>query len=162
MSGLSSNFGMPVSMYSGQAAVAQTAMSMSSMPGKQLYVYLYLYLHIYTFPAYLCFCLYSSSARHVPDVGNVRGRIGSHLGRHHQLLSLPRLLLPPRLRHAQLRHRGHDLVHHEDGLSFIPGVCVIVLISIFCEHLGIFCTFICVLINVCICNSLVFQANVGT
>ena len=51
MSGLSSNFGMPVSMYSGQAAVAQTAMSMSSMPGgSSLYfcfesipVYLYLY-----------------------------------------------------------------------------------------------------------------------
>ena len=51
MSGLSSNFGMPVSMYSGQAAVAQTAMSMSSMPGgsslyfyfKSIPVYLYLY-----------------------------------------------------------------------------------------------------------------------
>ena len=53
MSGLSSNFGMPVSMYSGQAAVAQTAMSMSSMPGgsslyfcfKPIPVYLYLYLY---------------------------------------------------------------------------------------------------------------------
>ena len=41
MSGLSSNFGMPVSMYSGQAAVAQTAMSMSSMPGGlKLYLFL--------------------------------------------------------------------------------------------------------------------------
>ena len=51
MSGLSSNFGMPVSMYSGQAAVAQTAMSMSSMPGgSSLYfcfesIPLYLYLY---------------------------------------------------------------------------------------------------------------------
>ena len=51
MSGLSSNFGMPVSMYSGQAAVAQTAMSMSSMPGgsslyfcfRSIPLYLYLY-----------------------------------------------------------------------------------------------------------------------
>ena len=69
MSGLSSNFGMPVSMYSGQAAVAQTAMSMSSMPGgsslffcfKSIPLYLYLYL-----------------TRHVSDVRHVGSRFSSH------------------------------------------------------------------------------------
>ena len=49
MSGLSSNFGMPVSMYSGQAAVAQTAMSMSSMPGGSS-----LYFCFRSIPLYLC------------------------------------------------------------------------------------------------------------
>ena len=52
MSGLSSNFGMPVSMYSGQAAVAQTAMSMSSMPGGSS-----LYFYFKSIPVYLCICI---------------------------------------------------------------------------------------------------------
>ena len=114
-------------MYSGQAAVAQTAMSMSSMPGLYL-----MYFHSNCISVYItrlrcicvCICI-SSSTRYVPDVGDVSGRVGSDL-RGHQLL-LPGLLLPPRLRHAQFRHRGHDLVHHKDGLSLIPGVCVFLL-----------------------------------
>ena len=53
MSGLSSNFGMPVSMYSGQAAVAQTAMSMSSMPGGSSLNFCFK-----SIPVYLCICIF--------------------------------------------------------------------------------------------------------
>ena len=69
MSGLSSNFGMPVSMYSGQAAVAQTAMSMSSMPGGS-----FLYFCFRSIPVYL----YLYFTRHVSDVRHVGSRFSSH------------------------------------------------------------------------------------
>ena len=133
MSGLSSNFGMPVSMYSGQAAVAQTAMSMSSMPGGSS-----LYFCFKSIPVYLWICIWFS--RHVSDVRHVGSRFSSHFSSDQFLpgivcvflfycmvcvyflcifciwvflvfeIFFPGLFLTPRLRYAQLSHRGHDLV----------------------------------------------------
>ena len=109
-------------------------------------MYLLFVFCICTLPVYLCLICILSSTRHVPDVGNVGGGVGGDL-RGHELL-LPSLLLPSRLRHAQLCHRGHDLVHHEDGLSLIPGLCVFL-----CQHFSgilalmfvfVFAYFICI------------------
>ena len=139
MSGLSSNFGMPVSMYSGQAAVAQTAMSMSSMPGGSS-----LFFCFKSILVYLLFVFVFS--RHVSDVRHVGSRFSSHFSSdqflpgivcvflvycicvfHVHLLylsiscvwnSFPGLFLPPRLRNAQLSHRGHDLVRLRPQVLF--------------------------------------------
>ena len=116
-------------------------------------MYLLFVFCICTLPVYLCLICILYSTRHVPDVGNVGGRVGGDL-RGHELL-LPGLLVPSRLRHAQLSHRGHDLVHHQDGLSLIPGLCVFL-----CQHFSGILALVFVFVFVyfiCICVVLTFS-----